>query len=59
MLYCRGRDLCPPVSDEEVINMKYRCTVCGYEHEFEGEMPDDFICPMCGVGKDKFEKVEE
>lgn len=39
--------------------MKYRCTVCGYEHEFEGEMPDDFICPMCGVGKDKFEKIEE
>lgn len=39
--------------------MKYRCLVCGYVHEFEGEMPDDYVCPMCGVGKDQFEKVEE
>ena len=37
--------------------MKYRCTICGYE--YEGEMPDDFVCPMCGVGKDKFEKIED
>jgi ferredoxin hydrogenase len=31
---------------------KYRCEVCGYEHT--GELFDDFICPTCGVGKDKF-----
>lgn len=37
--------------------MKYRCTVCGYI--YEGEMPDDYVCPMCGVGKDKFELIEE
>ena len=34
-------------------NMKqYICTVCGYIHETEGELPDDFKCPICGAGKD-------
>ncbi len=33
------------------------CTVCGYIYEGD-ELPDDYICPVCGVGKDKFEKVE-
>ena len=45
--------------------MKYRCTVCGYiyDEEKEGtkfeELPEDWTCPLCGVGKDLFEKVEE
>ena len=41
--------------------MKYVCTVCGYEipaEEFEN-LPEDWVCPLCGVGKDMFEKVEE
>ncbi len=25
----------------------YVCTVCGYEAE--GPLPEDFICPVCGV----------
>lgn len=33
---------------------KYICTVCGYIHETEGELPDDFKCPICGAGKDAF-----
>lgn len=33
---------------------KWICTVCGYVHE--GELPEDFICPLCGVGADQFEK---
>ena len=37
---------------------KYRCIVCGHEVEFENEMQDDFICPVCGVGKDQFELIE-
>ncbi|MFC2061208.1 rubredoxin [Elusimicrobiota bacterium] len=51
---------------------KYRCTVCGYIYDPEkGDpdsgiepgtsfeyLPDDWICPVCGVGKDKFEAVE-
>ena len=45
--------------------MKYRCTVCGYIYDDEAEgapfesLPDDWTCPLCGVGKDLFEKVEE
>ena len=50
---------------------KYRCTVCDWvydpavgDHEsgvaagtaFE-DIPDDWVCPVCGVGKDQFEKV--
>ena len=44
---------------------KYRCTVCGYIYDDEVEnvkfedLPDDWKCPLCGVGKDLFENVEE
>ncbi len=38
---------------------RYVCTVCGYEYDgdvpFE-ELPGDWKCPLCGVGKEKFEK---
>ncbi len=42
--------------------MKYVCTVCGYvyDEEAEGkkfeELPDDYECPLCSVGKDMFEE---
>lgn len=45
--------------------MKYRCTVCGhvYDEEKEGvkftDLPEDWVCPTCKVGKDKFVPVEE
>jgi len=32
----------------------YVCPVCGYTHE--GKLPDK--CPVCGVPKDKFKKIE-
>ncbi|MBX9033905.1 flavin reductase [Gordonibacter massiliensis (ex Traore et al. 2017)] len=35
----------------------WRCTVCGHM-EYVDELPDDFVCPVCGVGKDMFERVE-
>jgi len=50
---------------------KYRCTVCGYIYDpakgdpdhgvkpgtsFEN-IPDTWVCPECGVGKDMFEKI--
>lgn len=38
---------------------KYICTVCGYIHETDGELPDDFKCPLCGAGKDAFVLKEE
>lgn len=31
------------------------CTVCGYIYYGE-ELPDNFKCPICGVGKDLFKK---
>lgn len=30
----------------------YVCDVCGYE--YEGDMPDNFVCPICGQGKEHF-----
>ena len=32
---------------------KFICTVCGYV--YDEEAPDDFTCPLCGVGKDDFD----
>ena len=37
---------------------KYVCPICGYVHE--GEMPDDFKCPLCKCPGSKFiEQSEE
>ena len=41
---------------------KYVCTVCGWVYDGEitfEQLPDDYVCPLCGVGKDQFEEVEE
>ena len=40
---------------------KYVCGICGYE--YDGDLPfeqldEDYVCPVCGVGKDLFE-IEE
>ncbi len=52
---------------------KYECTVCAYVYDpdvgdpdnaiapgtaFE-ELPDDWTCPDCGVGKDMFEPLDD
>ena len=48
--------------------MTYTCNVCGYQYnEAAGDpdngiapgtlwsnVPDGFVCPLCGVGKDEF-----
>lgn len=55
-----------------IMNMdKYVCDVCGYIYDpavgdpdngiepgtaFE-DLPEDWLCPLCGVGKDEFSKV--
>ncbi len=36
---------------------KYVCQVCGFVYEGES-LPDDYKCPVCGVGADKFVKSE-
>ena len=35
---------------------KYKCKICKYE--FEGELAEDFVCPVCKAKADKFEKIE-
>lgn len=49
---------------------KYVCTVCNYVYDPElgapesgiapgtafEDLPEDWVCPLCGVGKDEFEK---
>ena len=38
-------------------NKKWVCTVCGYVYDgdipFEN-LPEDYVCPLCGVGKELF-----
>ena len=56
-----------------IMNMdKYVCDVCGYIYDpavgdpdngiepgtaFE-DLPEEWLCPLCGVGKDEFSKVD-
>ena len=51
---------------------KYKCTVCGYIYDPEKgdpdggikpgaafeDIPDGWVCPVCGAAKDQFEKVD-
>ena len=34
----------------------WRCTICGYIYEGE-ELPEDYVCPLCGAPAAVFEKV--
>lgn len=50
---------------------KYVCVVCGYIYDEKlgdpengiapgtkwEDVPEDYMCPLCGVGKDQFEKA--
>ena len=52
---------------------KYVCTVCGYVYDPEAgdpdngvdpgtaweNVPEDWVCPLCAVGKDMFEAQQE
>lgn len=50
----------------------YVCALCGYEYDpragepengiaegtdFE-DLPDDYVCPLCGASKEDFEKLD-
>jgi len=54
------------------IDTKYECTICGYVYDpavgdpdndippgisFE-DLPDDWVCPICGAAKDEFAEAE-
>lgn len=52
---------------------KFICTVCDYVYDPEQgdpengiapgtsfeNLPDDWVCPLCGVGKDDFQKIDD
>lgn len=44
--------------------MKYICDICGFVYDDEQEavkfedLPDNWVCPICGAGKDSFSKSE-
>ena len=40
---------------QTVASTKWVCSVCGYVYEGE-TIPEDYKCPICGVGPDKFVK---
>ena len=33
------------------------CMACGYVY-YGDELPEDFVCPVCGLGKEMFKKKE-
>jgi rubredoxin len=51
---------------------RYKCVVCGYIYDPESgdltsgiepgtpfsDLPDNYLCPVCGAPKDQFEKYE-
>lgn len=45
-------------TDKDNKTKKWKCSICGYIYEGD-ELPDDFVCPICGVGKEKFELIME
>lgn len=45
-------------TDEDNKTKKWKCSICGYIYEGD-ELPDDFVCPICGVGKENFELITE
>ena len=46
----------PAPSDKKIVG--WRCKICSYVYE-GSELPDDFLCPLCGHGKDDFEPIYE
>lgn len=46
-----------PTQDDQKPRYAWRCTVCGHI-EYGDELPDDFTCPLCMVGKELFERIE-
>lgn len=36
----------------------WQCTLCGYiEEDYPDGLPEDYACPICGVGREMFERV--
>lgn len=44
--------------EEKGAKHHYRCDICGYVAEFEGEVPEDFTCPICHVDASHFKQID-
>ena len=42
--------------EEKAQPKRFVCDVCGYVYEGD-EIPDDYECPLCGVGKENFSEM--
>jgi rubredoxin len=65
------KSFCTVFKERIVFMKKYVCIVCNYVYDpAEGDpdngiqpgtpfekLPADWVCPMCGVGKDQFEAM--
>ena len=47
----------PAVQETAAAPAKWVCSVCGYVYEGE-TLPEDYTCPLCGVGADKIVRQE-
>jgi len=70
--FCRDGVVSLNSVDEEENNMKHVCDMCGYEYDPAAgdpdggvqpgtafnDIPEDWLCPDCGVGKESFSPVE-
>jgi rubredoxin len=53
--------------------LKYECNLCGYIYDPTlgdpenginpgtpfAELPDNWVCPLCGAGKDEFSQIDD
>jgi len=70
----RSPETAPTYIKSEEVNKvdKYVCQICGYVYDPEKgdpdggiapgtafeDIPDDWVCPVCGASKDQFKKME-
>jgi rubredoxin len=71
--YRSGDDRIAATHPQEAEMQKWRCTICDYIYDPElgdpdngvepgtawENLPDDWVCPDCGVEKDMFEPADE
>lgn len=50
-------DAQPAAQPADKPKVGWKCMLCGHI-EYVDELPDDFTCPICGVGKEMFERIE-
>ena len=70
---CPAAAISPQEGEEKAVGGKYVCPICGYVYDPEKgdpengihagtafeNLPDDWACPLCGLGKEVFEPINE